>query len=168
MPLVTIADGEVLTVTAEAGGGTVQGEGHVAQWAVKPGAPVRLGRPGVYRLEGNVTHSVDGQAVAVLAATLPRATEIIKSARIVASAIVGSGSVSMQDKFKRLAERARTVPRVLSDRADVAFTRLDAIELRGDTTFGGLESVLTDVEGGIGHAEDALNQITNGAPVDPN
>jgi len=179
MTFVSISDGQILTVTADKGSyGTVWNEGSIGQWTVAAHAPLRLARPGVYRIEtvrGNVTHSIDGHAVAALAETLPARTEVVRSARIITSALVeGQQAIeelkrmSLHEKFKRLAERTQTVPRALSDRADKVLGGFDRLEKHGDATLGGLEVVLSAAEAGLSVAEDALNQITNGAPVDPN
>lgn len=153
---IVVADGDVLTVTADAGSyGTVFAKD--GQWTVSARAPLRLG-PGLYRIEtvtGRISHSLDSQAVAALKATLPRATEIVSTAANLA------GSIMLSDKFKRLAERAKAVPAKLSERADAALARLDAVEARA-TVFDKLDAIATDAESAVGVAEDALNQLTNG------
>jgi hypothetical protein len=155
---VTVADGDVLTVTADAGSyGTVFGT--AGQWTVSAKSPLRVG-PGHYRIEtviGTVRHATDSQAVAALKATLPRATEIVSTAANIAGAIV------LQDKFKRLAERAKAVPAKLAARADKVNAAWDALEVDGDEAFDGHEAILTDAEQGVAAAKDALNQLTNGA-----
>jgi hypothetical protein len=152
----TVADGDVLTVTADAGSyGTVFGPN--GQWNVGAKSPLRVG-PGHYRIEtviGTVRHSLDSQAVAALKATLPRATEIVGAAANIA------GAIMLQDKFKRLAERAKAVPAKLGERADAALARLDAVEARS-VVFDKLDAIATDAEQSVAVAEDALNQLTNG------
>jgi hypothetical protein len=156
---IVVADGEVLTVTADAGSyGTVfQLTGGVGQWTVSAKSPLNLG-PGRYRIEtvkGSISHTVASRAVAALTATLPRATEIVSAAANIAGAIV------LQDKFKRLAERAKAVPAALGQRADAALARLDAVEARS-VVFDKLDAIAADAEQGVAAAEDALNQLTNG------
>lgn len=152
----TVADGDVLTVTADAGSyGTVFGPN--GQWTVSAKSPLNL-PPGHYRIEtviGSISHSVSSRAVAALEATLPRATEIVASAANIAGAIV------LQDKFKRLAERAKAVPATLAKRADSTLARLDAVEARS-VVFDKLDAIATDAEQSVSVAEDALNQLTNG------
>ena len=154
----TVADGDVLTVTAEAGSyGTVFGPPG-QQWTVSAKSPLRLG-PGHYRIEtvvGRISHETDSQAVAALKATLPRATEIVGAAANIA------GAVMLSDKFKRLAERSKAVPAALVKRADALDARLTDIEQRGDKAFTAHEAIANDAEQSVAAAEDALNQLTNG------
>lgn len=159
MDPIVVADGEILTVTADVGAyGTVfQDAPSQGQWTVSARSPLNLG-PGRYRIEtvtGLLNHSVASRAVAALSATLPRATEIISAAANIAGAIV------LQDKFKRLAERAKAVPAKLGERADAALARLDAVEARS-VVFDKLDAIASDAEQGVAAAEDALNQLTNG------
>lgn len=172
MPIISVPAGHVLVVTAEPGGyATVWQEGTSAQWTVSAKSPFRIGA-GLYRLEtvtGTVRHSVESLTVAALSETLPRATEIVTAAANVATAInQGSRAMSIQDKFRRLAERSKAVPAKLGERADAVTLRWDALEARGGTAFAGHEAVLADAEQGVTAAEDALNQLTNGAPVSGN
>lgn len=152
----TVADGDVLTVTADAGSyGTVFGD--AGQWNVGAKSPLRVG-PGHYRIEtvvGTIRHTTESQAVAALKATLPRATEIIGAAANIA------GAIMLQDKFRRLAERATAVPAKLAERADSALARFDDIEARS-IVFEKLDAIATDAEQSVAVAEDALNQLTNG------
>lgn len=162
---VTVAPGEVLTVTADAGSyGTVFQElpPH-GQWTVSAKSPLNLG-PGRYRIEtviGSIRHSVDSRAVAALNATLPRATELIRSQAIITKAIV-EGRPMLSDKFKRLAERSKAVPEALAQRADRAFERLDAAETRAINGLDRIEKSVTDAEDAAAVVEDAANQLTNG------
>lgn len=153
---IVVADGDVLTVTAEPGSyGTVFAKD--GQWTVSARAPLRLG-PGLYTIEtvkGAVRHEVSSRAVAALAATLPRATEIVSTAANLA------GSIMLSDKFRRLADRAKAVPAALSERADAALARLDAVEARS-AVFDKLDAIATDAEQSVQAAEDAVNQLTNG------
>jgi hypothetical protein len=156
---VTVADGDVLTVTAAAGSyGTVFAVSpNLGQWNVGAKSPLRLG-PGHYRIEtvvGTIRHEMDSQAVAALKATLPRATEIVGAAANIA------GAVMLSDKFKRLADRAKAVPATLSRRADAALARLDAVEARS-VVFDKLDAIASDAEQSVQAAEDAVNQLTNG------
>lgn len=154
---VTVADGDVLTVSADVGSyGTVFGPN--GQWTVSAKSPLNLG-PGHYQIEtvvGTVRHEIQTRAVAALAATLPRATEIVSTAANIAGAIV------LSDKFKRLAERSKAVPAALAKRADALEARWDAVEQRGEKAFAGHEAVAADAESAAAAAEDALNQLTNG------
>jgi hypothetical protein len=177
-PIVSVADGQVLTVTADAGSyGTVWQEGTTHQWTVGAKSPLHLGA-GLYRIEtvrGNVTHSVDSQAVASLNAVLPTITEDVWSQRIVTAAIIdglqarrSSGVSAFADKFKLLVERVKEVPSALEARIDPLFPRLDAAEAKGGAAAVGLEAHVAGVEAGVAAIEDVVNQISNGAPVDPN
>ena len=161
--IVRVAEGDILTVT---GSGVVSEDGSASEWHVTE-SPLHLGA-GLYRLTGSVQHSVKSGTVAALEARLPRATEIIKSAAKVAAAIRRDRPMSLADKMKHLADRAKAVPQSLESLADKHLSRLDALEARGGDTFSKLGAVLDQTEGGIAAAEDALNQLTNGAPVDPN
>lgn len=161
--LISVPHGDVLTVTADHPGsyGTVWRDDHAGQWTVSAKSPLHLG-PGRYRIEtvrGNIRHTVSSRAVAALNATLPRATEIIHDAANIAQAINGKNTM-LQDKFKRLAERAKAVPAALSDRADKSLARLDAVEARS-VVFDKLDAIATDAEQGVAAAEDAVNQLTN-------
>lgn len=75
--------------------------------------------------------------------------------------------MALADKMKRLSERSTAVPKALEALADTHLARLDALEARGSDSFGKLGEVLNDVEAGISSAEDAMNQLTNGAPAGP-
>jgi hypothetical protein len=138
---------------------------------VSAAKPVTLGpfdRQTRYRIEavsGSVEASWGPSTVTALAATLPRATEIISTAANIAE---GIRMTSIQDKFKHLADRARQVPAALSAKADEVLSRLDAVEARGGTAFDKLHGVVNDADQGVAAAEDALNQLTNGAPAGPN
>lgn len=101
--------------------------------------------------------------------TLPRATEIVRSQRIITTALnehkelKGLFSImALADKMKHLAGRAKAVPASLEALADKHLARLDELETRGNDSFGKLGVVLDATEGGIAAAEDALNQLTNG------
>jgi hypothetical protein len=160
MPTIRVAADEVMTITAAPGAwGTVGQHESRSHWHVGPTSPLTVG-PGLYFISDTLTCNTTSRAVAALAATLPRATQLVRSQRIL--------TMALADKMKNLAARAKAVPAALSDRADAAFARLDNVERRGDHAFAGFDSVLTDVETGIVAAEDALAQLTNGAPVDPN
>lgn len=162
---VIVAPGEVLTVTADAGSyGTVfQDMPQTGQWTVSAKSPLNLG-PGRYRIEtviGSIRHSVDSRAVAALNATLPRATEMVRSQAIITKAII-EGRPMLSDKFKRLAERSKAVPEALGQRADRAFERLDAAETRANNGLDRIEKVASDAENAAAVVEDAANQLTNG------
>lgn len=164
-PLVSVPTGDVLTVSAEAGGyATVWQEGTKNQWSVGAKTPLRLG-PGLYRVEtvrGQVSHSVDSQAIAALNATLPRATDIVRNGAALAQVInQGSAAMALKDKFARLADRAKAVPAALGERADTVLDRLASVETRGDVALTKLDAVVTDAEQAAAAAEDAVSQITN-------
>jgi hypothetical protein len=170
LPIPVPAD-HVLTVTADAGGcGTVWEEGTNRHWHVGDRTPLRLGA-GLYRIvtiDGTVRHSVDSLAIAALNATLPRATAIVATGADIATAInKGSAAMGIQDRFKRLAERARTVPQQLGDRADAAFARLDSAEQKAGEALTRIEvAVVGDAEAAALAIEDVANQLSNGAPAD--
>jgi hypothetical protein len=160
----------VLTVTADVGGcGTVWEEGTNRHWHVGDRTPLRLGA-GLYRvvtIDGVVRHSVDSLAIAALNATLPRATAIVTTGADIAALInKGSAAMGIQDRFKRLAERARTVPQQLGDRADAAFARLDSAEQKAGEALTRIEvAVVSDAEAAALAIEDVANQLSNGDPT---
>lgn len=101
--------------------------------------------------------------------TLPRATEIIRSQRIITTALNEHrqmkgiiNNMALADKMKHLADRAKGVPASLEALADKHIARLNDLENRGNESFGKLGAVLDATESGIAAAEDALNQLTNG------
>lgn len=98
--------------------------------------------------------------------TLAQRIDTIQSHTIIANAIIeGKRAMALSDKFKTLATRINSVPKNLEARADALAARLDTIEQRGDKAFSGHETFLDGVETGVAAAEDALNQLTNGAPA---
>jgi hypothetical protein len=168
VPVPVPAD-HVLTVTADAGGcGTVWEEGTNRHWHVGDRTPLRLGA-GMYRIvtiDGRIDHSIDSNAIAALNATLPRATAIVATGADLAATInKGSAAMGIQDRFKRLADRARTVPQQLGDRADAAFARLDSAEQKAGDALTRIEvAVVSDAEAAAREIEDIANQLSNGAP----
>lgn len=171
MSPISVPADHVLTVTADAGGyGTVWEEGTNRYWHVGHRTPLRLGA-GLYRvvtIRGTVSHSVDSLAIAALNATLPRATAIVTTGADIATAInKGSAAMGIQDRFKRLAERAKSVPQQLGDRADAAFARLDSAEQKAGDALTRIEvAVVSDAEAAALAIEDVANQLSNGGPVD--
>lgn len=170
MSLISVADGEILTVTADAGSyGTVWQEGTTSQWSVGARAPLRLAGPALYRVEtvkGNVTHSVSGRDVAALVETLPRATEIVRSERIVTAAIIESkrskSTMGLADKARLLAERAKAIPAKHSDRMDAISARLESADARATDAADRIEiAVVAQVEQSAVEMEDVANQLTN-------
>lgn len=156
MPTIRVAPDEVLTVTAPANGyGTVRQDGSNHHWHVGATSPLKLA-PGLYFIDDHLTCNATNLVAAVLETTLPRATQIVRSQRIL--------TMALADKMKHLAARAKAVPASLDAVADKHLARLDALEARGTDSFGKLGDVLDGVESGIVAAEDALNQLTNGAP----
>lgn len=163
--LVSVPTDRVLTVTAEPGGyGIVWHEGTERNWPVGVATPLVL-PAGLYRVEtvrGVLRHSVDTPAMAALNATLPRAIEIVRSGAIIAAAINRGNQMSIQEKFARLAERAKAAPAALADRADTVFARLDAVESRAGAALDRIETaVVNDAEAAAAAIEDAANQLTN-------
>lgn len=158
----------VLTVTANpASYGTVWEVGTNRHWHVGDRTPLRLGA-GLYRvvtIRGDIQHSVDSLAIAALNDTLPRATAIISTGADIATAINKGSNMAIADRFKRLAERARTVPIALGDRADAAFARLDSAEQKAGDALTRIEvAVVSDAEAAALAIEDVANQLSNGAP----
>jgi len=112
-------------------------------------------------LAGNPTWTTDD----ALTTSLDRATDRIRSARVIATALnEGSKAMALVDKFRTIAARSHAIPKALEARADALAARLDAVETRGDQAFKGHEYFLAGVESGVAAAEDALSQLTNGAP----
>lgn len=159
----------VLTVTANpASYGTVWEVGTNRHWHVGDRTPLRLGA-GLYRIvtiDGRIDHSVDSLAIAALNDTLPRATAIVATGADIATAInKGSAAMGIQDRFKRLAERAKSVPLALGERADAAFARLDSAEQKAGDALTRIEvAVVSDAEAAALAIEDVANQLSNGAP----
>jgi hypothetical protein len=99
-------------------------------------------------------------------------TDRIRSERIVTEAIIDGlqarrKTMALAEKMKRLAERSMAVPKSLDAWADEHLAKWDTLEARGQESFGKLGQVMADVENGVVAAEDALNQLTNGAPDGP-
>lgn len=123
--------------------------------------PCVIRGPGTFRIDA-LAADIEYSLAPTLAAQLDRATEVIKSHRIIAAALIkGKQAMAMHDKFKMLADRARDVPKALETRADVLFARLDALE-KGGAVFDKMEAFVSDVEKGVSAAEDAMNQLAGG------
>ena len=85
--------------------------------------------------------------------------------RQAASAAIGGKKMALAEKLKAFAERSHALPGQISDRVDAVSARLDKIEKRAEASISGHESVADDLEKGVAATEDALNQLTNGAPL---
>lgn len=72
--------------------------------------------------------------------------------------------VNRMGKLQQIAARAPAVVKSLEDRADKLGQRLDGLEKRGNDTFDRWDGHLTEQEQAVGQAEDAINQLSNGAP----
>lgn len=162
MPLIRVDAHDVLTVTGE---GTVSLDGSGEQWTVHPDSPLHLALPGVYRLTEGVSATLVNKAAEVLAATLPRATAIVASARIIAE---GRRKMALGDKAQYLAERLKSMPNNLERLFDEQLTRLDTIEGRGVAMVDTVKTFVDEAEAGVQAAADVVAQLTNGAPADPN
>jgi len=113
-------------------------------------------------LAGNPTWSTPDP----LTTSLDHATDRIRSARVIATAInEGSKAMALLDKCKSLAERSRAIPQKIGDRVDAIGARYDALDAKGEKVLGGHEDFLAGVESGVAAAEDALSQLTNGGPT---
>lgn len=73
---------------------------------------------------------------------------------------------ALVDKFSRLADRAKTVPKVLEARADELLLRLDKVEQRGEV-FDDMHAHFDTVEEGVGEVEKAMRVIEGNVPVRP-
>lgn len=113
-------------------------------------------------MSGDATYTVTDR----LGAELQRKTESIKSATVIAAALVNREGLTMalRDKFKALADRAKKLPADLEKQADAVSRRLDDLDRRGVNAFGAMHVSLDDVEAGVTATEDLVNQLTNGGP----
>ncbi len=110
------------------------------------------------------TGALNYEVKEAIVASIERATEIVRSQRIITTALIeGRKAMSLQDKMRTLADRARQVPRDLEALADNLNPRLDAVETRGNAAFSTLHTIVSGVEDGVKAAEDAVNQLTNGS-----
>jgi hypothetical protein len=75
--------------------------------------------------------------------------------------------VNRMGKLQQIAQRAPQVVKNLEDRADKLGQRLDALEKRGGDTFDRWATHLSEQESAVAEAENAINQLSNGAPVSP-
>jgi len=103
-----------------------------------------------------------------LEGVLPRATEIIRSQRIITAALLRAGKkeddMALADKASLLAERIKSIPDTFGKVMDVQLARLDTIEQRGAEAAKRLTSVVDDVDSAVTSTENVINQITNGGP----
>ena len=72
--------------------------------------------------------------------------------------------MSLQDKMKALAAKAKKLPADIEAQADKLTARIDAVDTRAVDSFGKLGDVLTDAESAVSATEDAVNQLSNGGP----
>lgn len=99
--------------------------------------------------------------------TLQERLDEVVAHRTIASAIIeGKRHMALKDKLAHLAERNRDVTKRLDERADSLLARLAAVEDRGEQAFTNMERLADQHEQGIAATEDALNQLTNGAPFE--
>lgn len=113
-------------------------------------------------LNGSATYSVDG---GIQAESFTDRTET-PLRKTVAAFSTGARKMSLADKFKALADRANSIPKEMGDRADALNLTWDSIERRGDMALAGHEAFAKVAEQGVKATEDALNQLTNGAPLE--
>lgn len=153
---VTLAFGQALVATADAGS-----VGYIGPHRIRPGAPIKLGRPGDYTIEAD-TGSVAYEIREPLADALENGARNVQSARVIQQAIIEGNKMALSEKFARLAARTKEVPAALDRAADAALSKFDAVEQRGDAAFAKMAGVVADAEQGVAAAEDAVNQLTNG------
>ena len=72
--------------------------------------------------------------------------------------------MALHEKLKALAAAAKKLPADIEAQADKLAARIAAVDTRAVNSFGKLGEVVTDAEGAVAATEDAVNQITNGAP----
>lgn len=72
--------------------------------------------------------------------------------------------MSLQDKLRALAAKAKKLPADIEANADALAARIDAVDTRAVNSFGKLASVMDDADAAVSATEDAVNQLTNGAP----
>lgn len=170
---VTLPVGATLRVWAEEGdAGFVMrrpADGYkAAKTWLNAGTPVELGpftAVEVFLIKatlGGLSYEVKEAIVA----TLERATDIVRSQRIIATALnEGKRAMSLVERMQNLAERAKAVPTALAERTDASLARLTAVETRGHAALDGIDSVIGEAEKAAASTEDAVNQLTNGAPL---
>lgn len=103
-----------------------------------------------------------------LAATLPRATEIIRSQRIITAAILKDrrkNDMALADKANLLAERVKSIPATFETAMDVQLSRLETLEQRGATAAKRFTSHVDDLDSAITTTENVVNQMSNGGPA---
>lgn len=161
---VTLAIGQTLVVTAEAGSiGAVTLAG-ARPHMIRSGPPVNIGRPGKYTLEAD-TGSLAYTLQDPLSGALTKATDIVRSARIIQTALIQGRKMALADKFALLAARSKSVPAALSDMADKVLGDFDGVEQEGNAAFAALDTIITDAKAAVSVAKDAVNQLNNGAPA---
>jgi hypothetical protein len=72
--------------------------------------------------------------------------------------------MALHEKLKALGAAAKKVPTDIEANADALAARIAAVNARAVNSFSKLGDVLTDAESAVSATEDAVNQLTNGAP----
>jgi hypothetical protein len=177
MPVtITLPVGKILTVWADENSrGSVwklpedaYGKRIIVGWA-EPNAPFQAGPFRETRTFKIVAMSgeLEFETKELIVAQLERATDRIRSATVIARALnEGKKAMSVLEKFKRLAEVSKEVPAALGDRADKSIARFEKAKVRGNASLDNLDVVIADAEASAATIEDAVNQLTNGQPVD--
>jgi hypothetical protein len=125
-------------------------DAHVAAVAPKPAPAPSLAVPSVTQ---NAPSSIPPRAPAAPVATPAPAKDAPK--------------MGLHEKFANLAAQAKAVPAALSAKADAIAARLSAAEAKGHGAFAKMDAVIADVEAGVKATEEAVAQLTNGAPLAP-
>jgi hypothetical protein len=165
--LVSLAIGERLVVAAG-----VNSTGRVARNSA-PGVSTVSGNapahytatngPAEYRIradKGTLTFEVQD----VLTGDIKRATRNLQSAAVIAKALNEGHRMALSDKARLLTERAKTVPAAIEKRMDASLARLAGAEARSTAPLDQLDAHVADIEAGIAATEDAVAQLSNGAP----
>ena len=72
--------------------------------------------------------------------------------------------MALHEKLKALAAKAKKLPADIEANADALAARIDAVDTRAVNSFGALAGVMEDADAAIAATEDAVNQLSNGAP----
>lgn len=106
-----------------------------------------------------------------LAATLPRATEIVRSQRILTAALSElqqlrrDRAMALKDKAAHFAERLKGVPDRIEAGLDALLNEVTAMEADAAETLARGGKVVADARAGIAVVKDIVNQLDNGAPT---
>lgn len=168
--VVSLYDGEILTVTATADGGFVWRLPDTAGSLEPTGTPqvVALGPKETKTIgpfDHTTQHKIDAHAGPIDYSTSKAPTAQLAPIAARSLAKSGTTNMSLRDKMKNLAAKAKQLPADLEAATDVVSARMDALDKRGVQALATVHSTLDDVEAGVAATEDAVNQLSNGGPA---